>query len=119
MLRDLKNAILQLFSLSSRRTVAPRSIEQIADECSRQVDSLILENERSKNLKFVSGKFRILWGSQEFNTVLELYYQTHEGKWLKQTKKSAMPVESLTVESKKVLEEKKELTYPIEPPSVR
>ena len=117
MLHDLKEAILHLLLPSFMRPAAPRSIEQIAEEFSSQIDSFILKNERSKNLKFVAGKFRIVWGGQEFSTVLELYYQTSEGKWIEQTRKTAMPVESLTEESRKELELKEEVTYPIEPPS--
>lgn len=118
MLCDLRQALCQLFSqfFSKPVPVHPRSIEQIAEERSRQIDRHILDKERSENLKFASGQFRIRWGSPRFTTLLVLYYQTSEGKWLEEKSKYDMPVESLTEESRQRLEKQKELTYPINPP---
>lgn len=46
----------------------------------------------------------------------ELYYQDSEGQWKKESGSSEMPAEALTDEARKTLEQKKELTYPIEHP---
>ena len=93
-----------------------KSLEELENECSSQVDSHILDKERKENLKFAAGKFKIAWGGRKFRMSLELYYQDHEGKWEKEEGSTERSVRSLTEESRRQLEEQKERVREIEHP---
>lgn len=106
---------LQLLRFLSK-AVPAISIDEFAAERSRQIDRHILEKERSASLKFVSGTFRIAWASPKFRMSMELYYQDQEGHWQKEESSEEEPVESLTEDSRQLLEHQKDLNYPVERP---
>jgi hypothetical protein len=98
------------------RETPKKSLENIAKANSEIIDKHILEKEHDSGLKFIAGKFRITLVGEKFRLSTELYYQDSEGKWEKEDGSTESPVDSLTEESRKTLEEQKELTYPVEPP---
>ncbi|MDY6337224.1 MAG: hypothetical protein SPL25_09120 [Succinivibrionaceae bacterium] len=98
------------------RKASPKSTEEFAQEFAKGIDGYILEKERSAKLTFVSGTLKMAWGGDKFLMSTELYYQDSEGKWQKEESSTERPAEELTEESRKTLEEQKEITYPIEHP---
>ena len=108
--------VLGLLNFLDKAVPVATSIDEFAGERSRQIDRHILEKERAVNLKFVSGTFRIAWASPKFRIAMELYYLDQEGHWQKEESSEEEPVEYLTEDSRRLLEQQKELTYPIERP---
>lgn len=98
------------------RKASPKSTEEFAQEFAKGIDGYILEKERSAKLTFVSGTLKMAWGGDKLLMSTELYYQDSEGKWQKEESSTERPAEELTEESRKTLEEQKEITYPIEHP---
>ena len=92
------------------------SLAQIEKRYSCLIDEHILEKERSENLKFAGGTFKIKLNGRQYTLSMELYYKTAEGQWRKESNSADRPLESLTDESRALLEQNKELTYPIRHP---
>lgn len=122
--RDFVNAfkdllltdVTKLINPFAADDIKPKSLEEIAHLYSNLVDSDIQKKEREENLKFAGGKFKFAWAGSAVKMSTELYYQDSEGQWKKESGSSEMPAEALTDEARKTLEQKKELTYPIEHP---
>ena len=113
-IQDLKNIFDSFRGIFHKEL--PMSIAQIEKRYSFLIDEHILEKERAEKVKFAGGTFKIKLGSSKYTLGMELYYKTPEGKWLKETNSDYRPLESLTDESRALLEQQKELTYPIRRP---
>lgn len=118
--RKLATADVDTIFRNLLNLIAPvqKSIDEIAEECARQIDGHILDKEKRGDLKFSAGQFKITWGNPKFSMALELYYQDSDGKWQKETASTEVSVRRITEESRRELEKQKEKTFPIEHPGV-
>lgn len=93
------------------------NIERLEKKYSALLDEHILEREQAENLNFIGGTFKMTSAAHVFILKIELYYKDEEGHWVEEKISHPMEIEVLDEASRKTLEEQKELTYEIDPPT--
>lgn len=95
-----------------------RSLDQIAQMCSKQTDMLIKSEEQRNGYQFVGGEFSVSYVNEAaFTLGVELYFKDTAGKWIKvESKSQPRDMQYLMEDSIVELRQKKVVKFDIDSP---
>jgi len=114
-----KETIDGIYDLFARLTNVRREmdIEEAAAFYTKDIDAFIRASEKNSGNTYVAGQLIFQYVNAElFLLMLDLYFQTGNGKWVKQRSQTTQALKYLKPAAAQELREKKEISFEIDPP---
>ena len=93
-------------------------IEESAAFYTKDIDTFIRASEKNSGNTYVAGQLVFQYVNAElFLLMLDLYFQTGNGKWVKQRSQTTQALKYLKPAAAQELREKKEISFEIDPPA--
>ena len=115
-----KETIDGIYDFFARLTNVRREmdIEESAAFYTKDIDAFIRVSEKNSGNTYVAGQLVFQYVNAElFLLMLDLYFQTGNGKWVKQRSQTTRKLKYLRPEAAAELREKKEISFEIDPPA--
>lgn len=115
-----KETIDGIYDFFARLTNVRREmdIEESAAFYTKDIDAFIRVSEKNSGNTFVAGQLIFQYVNAElFLLMLDLYFQTGNGKWVKQRSQTTQALKYLKPAAAQELREKKEISFEIDPPA--
>lgn len=114
-----KETIDGIYDFFARLTNVRREmdIEEAAAFYTKDIDAFIRASEKNSGNTYVAGQLIFQYVNAElFLLMLDLYFQTGNGKWVKQRSQTTQALKYLKPAAAQELREKKEISFEIDPP---